>query len=42
MTDYDLLRASEDEVPRARARTMPWMWLVAAFAVLIAIGIATS
>ena len=42
MSDYQALKVTEDAKPSDKNRTMAWVWLLAAFAVLVVIGIATS
>lgn len=42
MSDYQALKVTEDAKPSDKIRTKALVWLLAAFAVFVAIGIATS
>ena len=42
MSDYQALNVTEDAKPSHKNKSMASVWLLAAFAVLVVIGIATS
>ena len=42
MSDYQMLKAAKYVPPTSRNKNTAWVWLLAALAFLVAIGIATS